>query len=213
MTLHVPPLSRHALAALALLALALPAHAQTDRTAQLRSEIARLKKVEPSAYETQERALEHFRVDPSRIAFLRAAAAWKALVPYFEVSSGATAAQLNEATKLDEYSQERDWVTRGAQGAAGQVGAKLSWNLPRLVFNAEELDVTGLNVVQRDVMEHAIRIYYLRRRLQVQLIANPPTEHEALLEREMRIEELTSLLSGMTGGWFGEEIKRRGGGG
>lgn len=168
-----------------------------------------MKKAEPSAYETQQQALEHFRVHPDRIGWLRTAAAWKALVPILEISAGGTGAVLNESTKLDEYSRERDWVTRGASGNAGEVRTRLTWDLPRVVFNAEELDVTGLTVVQRDIMERATRIYYLRRRLQVQLIASPPTEPEALLEREMRIEELSSLLSGMTGGWFDEEIKRR----
>lgn len=179
----------------------------------VRAKLNALKEAEPSAYEVQERALKHFKVNPERIAWLRNTASWKALVPIFEVSGGGTAARLDESTILAEFSTdpERPWITRGASGGAGEVRSRLTWDLPRLMFNAEELDVTGLTVVQRDVVEQTTRIYYLRRRLQLQLLVSSSDDEAAQLEKELRVEELTSLLSGMTGGWFEEELKRKGG--
>lgn len=94
---------------------------------------------------------------------------------------------------------------------AGEVRAKFAWDLPRLVYNAEELDVTGLSVVQRDVVERVTRVYYLRRRLQLQIEAQPVVDPTVQLEQELKLDELTSLLSGMTGGWFRKEVRRRGG--
>lgn len=178
---------------------------------ELRAQMRSLQRREPSCEEVQDKALAYFRVHPERLEWLRSAASWKAMVPTFELSTAGTAAELGEQTKLDEYSSEVNWVERGASGMAGEVRAKFAWDLPRLVYNAEELDVTGLSVVQRDVVERVTRVYYLRRRLQLQIEAQPVVDPTVQLEQELKLDELTSLLSGMTGGWFRKEVRRRGG--
>lgn len=188
--------------------IALPATAQAN---ELRAQMRAVQNREPTCEQVQEKALAYFRVHPERLEWLRSAASWKALVPTLELSTSGTAAELGEETKLDEYSSEVNWVTRGASGMAGEVRAKFAWDLPRLVYNAEELDVTGLSVVQRDVVERVTRVYYLRRRLQLQIEAQPVVDATVQLEQELKLDELTSLLSGMTGGWFREEVRRRGG--
>ena len=146
---------------------------------------------------------------------MRAGAAWKNIVPYFEVTGGGSAAGINETTLLDEYQRidpslsiedNLPWVKRGSVGQAGDVRVRLSWNLPRLMFNPEELDVSSLMVAQKDVISTITQLYYERRRLQLSLLANPPEDPAARLTLEMRIEELTARLSGMTGGWFQAEL-------
>ena len=185
----------------ALLGAALPARADDELGAAL----AALKAKEPPIEAVQSEALKHFGVNPERVAGMRAAASWKAAVPTFEVSGGATGATIDDTTVLDEYDPSKPWVTRGASGSALELRTTLAWDLPRFVFNAEELDVVALADVQRDVIARVTQLYFARRRLQLALLSEKdPTRR---LTVELRIEELSALLSGMTGGWFAEALK------
>ena len=78
--------------------------------------------------------------------------------------------------------------------------------MPNLLFNPEELDVSSLMMAQKDVINTVTQLYYERRRVQVQLLAAPPRDPVARIQLEMRIEELTARLSGLTGGWFQEAL-------
>jgi|GEM_PF-1284506 len=182
---------------------------------KVQAELEAIKALEPTVEETQRRALEFFQVHPDKVNAMRAGASWKNIVPYFEVTGGGSAAGISETTLLDEYQRidpelsvedNLPWVKRGSTGQAGDVRVRLSWNLPRLMFNPEELDVSSLMVAQKDVISTITQLYYERRRLQLSLLANPPDDPAARLTLEMRIEELTARLSGMTGGWFQAEL-------
>lgn len=177
------------------------ARAEDDAAAAL----AALRAKEPPIEAVQTEALKHFGVHPERVAGMRAAAAWKAAVPTFEVTGGATGATIDDHTVLDEYDPTKPWVTRGATGSALELRTTLAWDLPRIVYNAEELDVAGLATVQRDVIARVTQVYFARRRAQLALVTEKdPARH---LAQELRVEELTALLSGMTGGWFAEALK------
>ncbi len=56
------------------------------------------------------------------------------------------------------------------------------------------------------------RLYYTRRRLQVDLILNPPRDAPTKLSKELRVDELTATLDAMTGNLFTrrtEQVKKR----
>lgn len=182
--------------------------ASAQRT-DLERKLEKLKAREPSVEEVQERSMRFFRVDKDRVNGMRAGAAWKAAVPWLELSGGATTAGIDETTLLDEYQPiERDlpWVKRNATGSAFEGRARASWNLPNLLFNPEELDVSSLMMAQKDVINTVTQLYYERRRVQVQLLAQPPSDPAARIQLQMRIEELTARLSGLTGGWFQDAL-------
>lgn len=187
--------------ACAALAAAATAHADDD----IGGALAALKAKEPPIEAVQAEALRHFGIHPERVAGMRAAAAWKAAVPTFEVTGGATGATIDDTTVLDEYDATKPWVTRGATGSALEVRTTLAWDLPRIVYNAEELDVAGLANAQRELIARVTQVYFARRRAQLALI----TEKDAVrrVSQELRVEELTALISGMTGGWFAEALK------
>ena len=83
---------------------------------------------------------------------------------------------------------------------------KVAWNLPQLVFNAEELDVASLAGLVEGLLKESTRLYYMRRRLQVDMILTPPTDQASLLTKQLRLEELTGLIDAMTGGWFSRAL-------
>ena len=192
------PLCRLALVAVAMTALSARADVDED--------VAALKAREPGIDAVQAAALQNFGVHPERIAGLRTATAWKAALPTLEVSGGATGANIDDTTVLDEYDPTKPWVTRGAKGSALEVRTTLGWDLSRIAYNPEELDVAGLAGVQKDVIVRVTQVYFARRRAQLALLSAPAKDPLKRMNQEMRVEELTAVLSGLTGGWFATEL-------
>ena len=170
--------------------------------------VAELKR-EPSVREVQEAALRYFKVNQDQVASMRGRAAWKALLPVTEVSGGYTRSDMDVDTMNLEFARDEPWVIRGAGGKAYEIRGKLAWNLPQLIFNAEELDVASLAGLMEGILKEATRLYFMRRRLQVDMILTPPTDQASLLTKELRLEELTGLIDAMTGGWFQRELAKR----
>jgi hypothetical protein len=180
--------------------------ASTSAFAQEAEELAALKKKEPSVEQVQQAALKYFGVNTDRVNGMRAGAAWKAAVPSLEVSGGATGANIADTTVLDEYDPVRPWVLRSASGNALELRTTLAWDLPKFIYNPEELDVASLASVQRDIITKVTQLYFARRRLQLaQLSTKDPARKMA---QELRVEELTAMISGMTGGWYAETLKK-----
>ena len=60
--------------------------------------------------------------------------------------------------------------------------------------------------LRNDLLSEATRIYYERRRLQIDLVFTPPVSEQEHLENLLRMDELTSLLDGMTDGFFSKRL-------
>ncbi len=172
-------------------------------------------KQEPTVREVQEAALRNFQVNTDQVDSMRSRAAIKALAPVLEVSGGYSVSDTYELSEnfAENYylggGANKPWITRGADGDAYDVRGKLAWNLPQLIFNAEELDVASLAGLVEGLLKESTRLFFMRRRLQVEMILTPPTNRETMLTKELRLEELTGLIDAMTGGWFQRELERR----
>lgn len=174
------------------------------------AELDRLK-LEPSCPEVQKEALAYFNINKARVNSFRRGASMKALMPVVEVSGGFVDSTMDENTQnLAEYPTYDRWLVKGAGGSAWDARGKLAWNLPQLVFNAEVLDVASLAGLVQSVLKEVTRLYYMRRRLQLDLILNPPADEATRLTKELRLEELTALLDAMTGGYYQKELVKRG---
>ncbi len=167
-------------------------------------------KREPSIQEVHRAAMEFYRIDPDTVGSLRTRATWKSLVPAVRV-----AARRNDSTvDLDRFDLATHSPDEPAQiddvsGTVNELAVEGSWDLPRLVYNAEVLDVTSLAVLQDKVLKDVTETYYKRRRLQVDLILNPPEDAASRISRELQVEELTARLDGMTGNLFSRAAQRR----
>jgi hypothetical protein len=179
-------------------------------SAQDRSEALRRLKKEPSCPDVQKAALAYFNINKERVESLRRGAAYKGLMPIFELSGGFAQSRLDEDTTDNIWYPGNVWLEKGAGGYSWDARAKLAWNLPLLVFNAEELDVASLAGLVQSILKEVTRLYYMRRRLQMDLVLNPPADEGTRLTKELRLEELTALLDAMTGGFFERELRKRG---
>ncbi|MBA3397670.1 MAG: hypothetical protein H0T89_33915 [Deltaproteobacteria bacterium] len=163
---------------------------------------------EPSIRQVQVAAIEYYNVSPDTISSLRSKARRKALMPGLSIG-GATSRQ-SSALAIDDIIYRPVGVARfeDQNGVYFGLSANLTWNLDKLVFNAEELDVMSLIGIQDGIQREVTTLYYVRRRLQIEQLLSPPSTVGARVNAELRLEELTGLLDAYTGGFFSKSVKK-----
>jgi hypothetical protein len=81
-----------------------------------------------------------------------------------------------------------------------------------LVFDPSELRLSResqrLAMRREELMAEVARLYFARRRMQVDELLDPGAAREVALDRALAIDELTAVLDGLTGG----RLSRRNGG-
>jgi hypothetical protein len=187
-----------------LAALAVPAHAdEVDRV------LAKFDH-EPTIREVQKAAIKYYKVDPDTINSLRSRSRLKALVPGLTVGFTNSISSFNNDID-DIIFRERGIAIQERQtGDFIGISASAAWRLDRLVFNVEELDVLSLIGIQDGIQREVTALYYVRRRLQIQLLLKPPAALEGRISARLRLEELTGLLDAYTGGFFSRRIGKKG---
>ena len=161
---------------------------------------------EPTIAQVREAAIRYAEVHPNKIRNWRRQAALQALLPTVDVG-------------LDHDSSRNVHVDEGSfpnfqilETQDRDLGLDLSvkWDLGELIWNNDQtsIDVRSKLMAQLrdDVVDQVTRTYFERRRLQVKLLTDPPPEQHPLLEKELRLQELTALLDGLTGGYFSKQM-------
>lgn len=180
------------------------AHAEGKWTEE--SLLARFKH-EPSVQKVQDKAIRYYQVHPDRIRELRRNAQLKALIPTVsgEFSNSLTTAlrKMHDGFYVGTLEFKEDERING-----DRMGFRLqaSWVLDRLLFNAEVLDVQSLIGILDGVVREVTTVYYIRRRLQIDMLLRPPVDLATRISQRIRIEELTGLLDAMTGGYMTKSI-------
>jgi hypothetical protein len=183
----------------------MPAAAAQFTEAQIMARFAH----EPTVQQVQRAAVRYYQVNPDRIRMLRRNAQLKALVPSI---SGEFATELSHSLrKMHDGLYASALPFKEDEGINGDrlgVRVQASWILDRLVFNAEVLDVQSLIGILDGVVREVTPIYYIRRRLQIDMILRPPKELGTRISQRIRIEELTGLLDAMTGNFMTREVNK-----
>jgi len=185
---------------------ALTAHARADDPEVARI-LARFDD-EPTVRQVQVAAVSYYNVSPDAIQSLRSRAHNKAWLPSLTV--GAQTWKQSQSLAVDDIIYRAIGIARfeDQNGAFYGATASVSWSLDKLVFNAEELDVMSLVGVQDGVQREVTTLYYVRRKLQVDLLLNPPANTNMKVMAELRLQELTGLLDAYTGGFFSKNVKK-----
>ena len=95
-------------------------------------------------------------------------------------------------------------------GNDDKVVVRLEWRLDKLVMSSEQIRVineTGkANKMREKVLDEVTRLYFDRRRLQVENLLDPPSSLSDRIEMELRLQEMTANLDALTGGQFSASI-------
>ena len=152
---------------------------------------------EPTIRQVQNAAIEYAEVNPNKIKNWRRRANLKAFFPEVSIDYDKT---INYDSGADTYYiGPHDW------------GATVKWDLGELIWNPDQtsIDVRSKLMVQLrdDILDEVTRAYFERRRLQMELHFNPPENPKSKMEKELRLQELTADLDGLTGGCFSSQLK------
>ena len=163
---------------------------------------------EPTINEVQTMAVEYAEVNPDKIQKWRKGASMKTILPRLSTSFDYdTGSNVN----VDRGgTNDPDIFILGPEENSWNWDITLSWDLADLIYNTDQtsIDVRSKLMVQLrdDIVDEVTRIYFERRRLQIEDSLNPPEGLKAELKRNLRIQELTAGLDGLTGSAFSAAI-------
>jgi len=158
---------------------------------------------EPTINEVHELAIHYAEVNREKIESWRKLARNKAFMPDLSVGLDRDASDMfhwNTGANPDELQKGRDLI---------DWDVNLSWDLADLVWSTDQTTIDSRSKLmvelREDILNEVTRLYFERRRVQIELISedlNSPFR----LDKEMRVAELTALIDALTGGDFSKKI-------
>lgn len=175
--------------------------------AEVEALLARFDK-EPSARSVQQRAVEYATANPARIDdWLKRAR----IAPALPSLSFSTGKGLDSNAVVRERIGDPSVFSR-RDASDFNLNVKVEWKFGDLLFNRNELYVAReafrMAVIRERVLHDVAKTYTERRKAQLKLVTSEGIPALERAELKLYIEELTSVLDGLTGGWFGDEIAK-----
>lgn len=163
---------------------------------------------EPDFRELREAAMRFCDVSPKKITDWQRNSRIKALIPRVSVGIGK-----DRSTNTEIYtSATRDYSIVGPDDFSDSVDVSISWDLGNLIYSDDQTNIdvrSRLNTqLRNDILDDLRRIYYERKRLQFDVMAAPPKDLRARVEKELRIQELTQAIDDLTGNYLSDHMRR-----
>lgn len=186
-----------------------------ERPSRKRAQMAHLRDVlkhEPTIQEVQRAALAHYQLEPERIAGMSTSARLKGLFPEIDAGFDSLLGH-NYTDTQDALFPTLPFKERQA-GSNDQTVWHLRgvWDLSRVVFNPEQLDIKTLGSLQETLIREVTTMYFSRRRVLANLILSPPEDEEDRYDEQLRLDEMTATIDAFTGGKFADRAWQGDGG-
>ncbi len=166
---------------------------------------------EPSINEILKAAIRYAEVSPEKINGWRKAAAKKAWLPDLKVeydkdkdwqSSDYFYSNATQKYKDDDITEGKDWGW----------SISVTWELGDLIWNDDQtsIDTRSRLMVQLrdDIMNEATRLYFERRRLQLDMLSSSKMNLKERVKKELRLRELTADIDALTGFYLSNRLAR-----
>jgi hypothetical protein len=159
-------------------------------------------KDEPGIEEVQQAAIRYAEVEPEKIACWRRNAVIRTLLPELSLDYDKTIyGSVSSTTGKSVFATgPYDW------------GFSLKWDLADIIWNPSQtsIDVRSRLMVKlrNEILAEVNRLYFERRRLQIELFREPSPDSDKKLKKELHIAELTAQIDGLTGGYFSWKLEK-----
>ncbi|RJR20593.1 MAG: hypothetical protein C4581_03215 [Nitrospiraceae bacterium] len=171
--------------------------------------VLRMFDYEPSIEEIKEAAIEYAEVSPEKIRKWRKAAANRAWLPDLSMKYGRArdwqSSSYFYSTKDEKYKD--DDITRGKDS---DWYISLSWNLGDLIWDDAQTSIDNRSKLmvqlRDDILNEVMRLYFERRRLQIDMVLSPSNNSKDIIERVLRIQELTAGIDALTGSFLSRRL-------
>ncbi|HOW36581.1 MAG TPA: hypothetical protein PL155_09260 [Candidatus Omnitrophota bacterium] len=154
---------------------------------------------EPSIREVHRMAIAYAEVGADKIRNWRRLAQARALMPEVSLDFDKTVTTALGSTYDRTAIGPQDW------------GVNLKWDIAELVWSSEQTSIDSRSKLmvelREDILDQVTRLYFERRRLQADLVRDLSLGTQEREDKEMRVEELTALIDGFTGGEFSRRIE------
>jgi len=171
---------------------------------------------EPTIQQVHEVAIKYAEVSPEKIQQWRKKASKKALLPKLAIgfdkdvdktASTNTWGTYSNGTLPGRYYRGPDDETNYRDN---NYSVSLTWELGDLIWNYDQasIDVRSHLMVKlrKDILDEVTRVYFERQRVKAELL-DLSADEKKRQEKEIKLQELTALLDGFTGGFFSRSIK------
>lgn len=189
---------------------------------KVETDFANLEELEPSVIEVQKQALKFASLPNTKdYKRYRTQARLRNLVPRvgFDINTTGNKSGFYELEKglstdvllNNEFDTGR--TTRLQRDGRSFKQLSVLWNTNQFVYDDEIREILNQARLTANIKENLLddvtRIYFQRRKLQLENILSPVTNIPLKLTKELEIAEFTGQLDSRTGGWFSREIERR----
>ena len=164
----------------------------------------------PTIRQVQEAAIKYADVEPKKIIRWRKQAAKRAYLP--KVSAGVNR-DTGDLWHWESGSSTRtgdDYLMKGSDSVGWDV--TLTWDLAEIIWSDAQtaIDTRSRLTVQlrEDILDEVTKIYFERIRLIRGLDNLSLEDRQKRSEKELRLEELSAYLDGLTGGYFLKQVKK-----
>ena len=155
----------------------------------------------------REAAILYAEVHPDKIKRWRRQAYLKALLPTVDIGVGR---DRTDNVTVDQGTFPKFQLVNTQDQKSG-LDLSIKWELAHLIWSDDQtsIDVRSklMTQLRNDIVDQVTRTYFERRRLQASMLAEPPAEQAGILEKELRLQELTALIDGLTGGYFSQRMQ------
>ena len=164
---------------------------------------------EPAFIQLQKAALRYNEVGPEKIRSWRNDARLKAFIP--KVSFGI---DNHRSSNAEIYtSATRSFIFDGPDSVSKDWDVSLSWELGDMLYSDDQtsIDVRSRLTTQlrKDILDDLRQAYYQRKRLLMELSLEQPRDPKILLEKELRLQELTSEIDDLTGNYLSAYLEKQ----
>lgn len=164
---------------------------------------------EPQIADVQKAAVIYAEVEPEKILRWRNQAQKKALLPKLSTGINRNTSDLRHWETGSTSKSGDDMLQRGKDTIEWDI--TLSWDLGEIIWTNDQtsIDVRSRLMVQLrdDVLDEVTKLYFERIRVKMELDNLSIEDRKKRFEKELRLQELTAYLDGLTGGYFSNQIK------
>ena len=179
-----------------------PSRASRTQVRRVATDLWRRFRHEPTIRRVQRAAVRRANLSPALARSWLKRVRRSAWAPRVQMGS---AAHVRKDNAVDREAGEPDLLKIGAVNQI-TYEIKLSWDLPSLIFDPNELKVIReaqrIAELRDQIVSQVTRLYFERRRHQLAGLLNPARTTATALRRQLRVAELTAMLNALTGGLF-----------
>lgn len=163
---------------------------------------------EPSIGKVQKQAIRYANVNKIKTQRWQWTSRFKALVPSFSVGKDYSA---HETIDIDRGgTNDADKYILGPPYRSHNWNYDLNWNLSDFIWNSAQTSIDSreklMVELRNDILNEVTRLYYERRRTQIEFVLKPPQDSYDYANALMRLDELTGYIDALTDGYLTKEV-------